>query len=104
MSKSYLLCYYTSIMKEEQVKNFILLKRVIIALIAISLFFIGVGSGVYLSLKYQQIIPIRHRISSEEEIYIGEVNGLYGNENSEFQARDIDFSLFWDTWKTLKEN
>lgn len=91
-------------MNEQEEKNYTLIKRVIIALIAISLFFVGAGSGIYLSLKYRHVIPIESRISSEEEIYLGRVNGLYSNDNAETLSRDVDFSLFWEVWKTLKDN
>lgn len=91
-------------MKEQQMKNFILLKRVIIALLAISLFCVGVGSGIFVTLKYRHIIPITKRFESNDEIYAGKVNGLYSKETPEIKGTDVDFDLFWEVWKTMKEN
>lgn len=91
-------------MEYIQEKNYILIKRVVIALIAISLFFIGAGSGIYLSLKYRHIVPIKQRIISEEDIYKGEVTGLYEDAEKGMLATDVDFNLFWEVWNTLKKN
>ena len=77
-------------------KNFILIKRVVIALIAISLFFIGAGSGVFMSLKYRNIIPVAQRINAQEDIYVGEVNGLFEDAEKEVLGVGVDFDLFWE--------
>jgi carboxyl-terminal processing protease len=91
-------------MNEQEMKNFILIKRVVIALIAISLFFIGAGSGVFMSLKYRNIIPVAQRINAQEDIYVGEVNGLFEDAEKEVLGVDVDFDLFWEVWNTLKND
>jgi carboxyl-terminal processing protease len=44
------------------------------------------------------------RMATEEAVFLGNLTGKFSTSTPEQLAMDVDFSLFWDVWKTLKEN
>ena len=81
--------------KKINFKNY---KRFLLIILVILLMLLSFGGGIYLTTKNE----IAKQLATEKVIYAGKLIGKYQEEKSGMLSRDIDFSLFWDTWDALQ--
>lgn len=79
-------------------KKFLIFKRVFFAFVVLLLIFLSFNAGMLAAEMQKKTAAI-----SLEELYSGKVLDL-NSEAPEGEIQDVDFSLFWDTWKLIKEN
>lgn len=82
--------------KKSHGKFAIIIKLFIIATIIIISFL----SGIFLADKSE----ITKAIAEKKDTYLGAVTNKYNLKTRKDFSKDIDFSLFWDTWDALKHN
>ncbi len=56
------------------------------------------GAGLYLPGKNEVI----KELAKKEAVYLGKVLGKYSQPQKDILTQDVNFSLFWDVWDTLK--
>jgi carboxyl-terminal processing protease len=75
-------------------KAFLWSAGVLLSLILLTLSF---GGGMFLARKNKVVMAA----ADNEVAYLGKVTGKYGTQN-ELKTQDVDFSLFWKVWDTVK--
>lgn len=76
------------------------LKRFFLFFAIFFLLWASFGAGIYLSGKGK----ILDDFSQKQALYVGKVLGKYSEKDGGVLSQDVDFSLFWDVWRTLSEN
>ncbi len=85
-------------MSEE--KNGKSIKRFLKLILVVVLLWLSFGAGVYLSGKNE----IMAKLATDQAVYLGKVIGEYQEPEPGVLSQDIDFSLFWRVWDSLKSN
>jgi len=58
------------------------------------------GSGMYITQKSE----IVKELAKKEVVYLGKLTGKYSQAKQGVLIQDVDFSLFWDVWDTIKRD
>ena len=74
-------------------------KRIKVAIGLIILILASFYGGIIFSKKSE----IDDRLVNSETVFLGEILNKYELKKSKNAAQDVDFSLFWDVWDTIKE-
>ncbi len=85
--------YIDSSQKSQRLRKLAWVALVLILMV------VSFGAGLYLSQKNEVV----KELAREEVVYLGQVLGKYSKGRDDLLTQDINFSLFWDVWDTLKE-
>lgn len=75
-------------------------KRIVWSILILILISFSFGLGMYMSQKNEIIKDL----AKEEVVFLGELIGKYSEPEKGILTQDVNFSLFWDVWDTLKRD
>ena len=84
----------------ENMKKRTWFKKIIWFVLMLILLSAAFGSGMYSAEKSEVI----KELAKNEVIFLGSLTGKYGQAQDGVLTQDIDFSLFWDVWDTIKRD
>lgn len=73
--------------------------RAIFLVAILILMLVSFGAGMYFS-KSNEIFS---QAAKKETVFLGQMTGLYSVDTNGNLNKDVDFNLYWELWKTLKE-
>ena len=76
------------------------LKRISWLVLSVVILIVVFNAGMYAAERSEIVAEL----AKNEVVYLGELTGKYNLGNSGILTQDVNFSLFWDVWDTVKQD